>query len=104
MGEAPLRCLTPRSESKGTEKKINKKATRDRVNNVSHSNRHYCLIADYSQKLNLPHFGNTQPRETYFYTPLTLYLFGVVDTSNNDHNIILVIYSVRETAKRVAIV
>jgi hypothetical protein len=61
------------------------KATRDKVNNISHCNRHYCLIADYSQNLNLPHFGSTQPGETYFYTPLILYLFGVVDTSNHDH-------------------
>jgi hypothetical protein len=61
------------------------KATRDKVNNVSHSTRHYCFIADYSQNLNLPHFGSTQPGETYFYTPLILCLFGVVDTSNNDH-------------------
>jgi hypothetical protein len=61
------------------------KSTKDRINNIHHSDRHYCLIADYSQNLNLPHFGSTQPGETYFYSPLTIYLFGVVDTSNNDH-------------------
>jgi hypothetical protein len=61
------------------------KAINDRLNDVQHSNRQYCLIADYSQNLSLPHFRSSQPGETYFYTPLTLYLFGVVDTSNNNH-------------------
>jgi hypothetical protein len=43
------------------------------------------MIADYSQNVNLPHFESTQPGETYFHTPLSIYLFGVVDTSNDDH-------------------
>jgi hypothetical protein len=33
----------------------------------------------------LPFFGSSQPGETYYYTPLNVYLFGVVDASKDDH-------------------
>jgi hypothetical protein len=33
----------------------------------------------------VPHFGSSQPGETYYYTPLTVYAFGVVDCADEDH-------------------
>lgn len=57
-------------------------ARADRMNDVSHPNRTYTFIADYCQNLALPHFGQTQPGDTYYLTPLSLYVFGVVDVSH----------------------
>ena len=41
----------------------------------------FCLVVDYAQNLGLPHFGGEQPGDTYYYSPLAVYCFGVVDTS-----------------------
>jgi hypothetical protein len=40
-----------------------------------------CIVADYAQHLGLPHFGGEQPGDTYYYSPLVVYCFGIVDTS-----------------------
>eukprot|EP00977_Amphora_coffeiformis_P002610 scaffold490_cov186-Amphora_coffeaeformis.AAC.1 len=37
------------------------------------------LVADYCQNLALPHTGMTQPGETYYYSPLSVYCFGTAD-------------------------
>ena len=52
--------------------------------NEPHDKRQYCIVADYSQNLQLPHFGEEQPGETYYYCPLNVAAFGVVDCQN-DH-------------------
>ena len=36
-------------------------------------------MADYMQNLDMPHFGGEQPGDTYYYSPLTVNGFGVVD-------------------------
>jgi hypothetical protein len=41
----------------------------------------FCLVADYSQNLGLPHFGEEQPGDTYYFSPLSVFVFGVVDVS-----------------------
>lgn len=41
----------------------------------------FCLVADYSQNLGLPHFGEEQPGDTYYFSPLSVYIFGIVDVS-----------------------
>ena len=38
-------------------------------------------MADYSQSEQLPYFGNEQPGETYYYSPLKVSIFGIVDFS-----------------------
>lgn len=42
------------------------------------------LVCDYAQNMTLPNFGSEQPGETYYYSPLNVYCFGIVDTST-DH-------------------
>jgi hypothetical protein len=37
------------------------------------------LVADYCQNMEMPFFGKDQPSETYYYTPKTINLFGIVD-------------------------
>jgi hypothetical protein len=46
---------------------------------VPHRHRRYCLVADYCQNMALPHFGGEQPGETYYFSPLSIYCFGMVD-------------------------
>ena len=60
------------------------KAKEDKMNDVPHSSRTYTFIADYSQNLDLPHFGGEQPGETFYYSPLNIFQFGVVDPTDND--------------------
>lgn len=38
-------------------------------------------MSDYTQILNMPHFGNERPGDTYYFSPLTIKNFGVVDDS-----------------------
>ena len=37
------------------------------------------FIGDYCQNFGLPHFGNEQPCETYYYYPLGVCIFGIVN-------------------------
>ena len=39
----------------------------------------YCIVGDFCQNLSIPHFGMEQPGDTYYYSPLFVYCFGVVD-------------------------
>ena len=43
--------------------------------------RHDILVGDYMQNLDLPYFGGEQPGDTYYFSPLTILGFGVVDYS-----------------------
>ena len=39
----------------------------------------FCIVGDYAQNLGVPHFGGEQPGDTCYYSPLSVYCFGVVD-------------------------
>jgi hypothetical protein len=41
--------------------------------------RHYVLVGDYGQNLAAPHYGVYHPGDTYYFLPLTVNLFGLVD-------------------------
>ena len=38
-----------------------------------------CLVVDYAQNMELPWFRESQPGEVYYYTPLNIFLLGVVN-------------------------
>jgi hypothetical protein len=59
-------------------------AKEDAAANTIHSDRTYTFIVDYGQNMTLPSFGNSQPGDTYYYTPLTIFNLGVVDVSHPD--------------------
>jgi hypothetical protein len=59
-------------------------AKEDRMNNVPHSSRACTFIGDYSQNLDLPHFGGEQPGETFYCSPLNIFQLRVVDPTDND--------------------
>jgi hypothetical protein len=56
-----------------------KTATRD---NVGDEDMVITLVADYCQNMEMPFFGKDQPGETYYNTPETINLFGIVDCNH----------------------
>eukprot|EP00536_Pseudo-nitzschia_multiseries_P016131 jgi/Psemu1/44976/gm1.44976_g len=58
-----------------------KEAHHDYLDAVQHSERRYCLVVDYCQNAQLPNLGATQPGDTYYMTPLTIAILGIVDCS-----------------------
>jgi hypothetical protein len=57
------------------------------------------IIADYSQNGELPSYGNQQPGETYYYSPLTVNIFGIVDTDNEKETMVAYCYEEYEGGK-----
>ncbi len=55
------------------------------INNVPQSARHYVLIGHYCQNMEFPFLGAEQAGETYYYTPSSVYCFGLVNTAH-DYN------------------
>ena len=41
------------------------------------------LVIDYCQNIDLPHVGQEQPGDTYYYSPIWLYCLGIVNSHNN---------------------
>ena len=62
-------------------KKLQAKA--DRVADVPPEERTYCYIGDFAQNMYLPNFASEQPGATYYYSPLNVYPFGLVDGSTD---------------------
>eukprot|EP00536_Pseudo-nitzschia_multiseries_P007462 jgi/Psemu1/18018/gm1.18018_g len=58
-----------------------KEAHHDYLHGVQYSERRYCLVVDYCQNAQLPNLGATQPGDTYYMTPLTIAILGIVDCS-----------------------
>jgi hypothetical protein len=48
---------------------------------VPHADRKYVIVCDYAHNMPLPHDGGEQPGEIYYFSPLTINLFGIVDLS-----------------------
>ena len=71
-----------RSQRKLLNDKV-EQAIKDVENNLPHKDTVHTLVVDYGQNMQLPWFGENQPGETYYYTPLNVYNLGVVNTAEN---------------------
>ena len=49
---------------------------------LPHNKRSYCLVADYGQNMENSSFNWEQPGCAYYYSPVSVYNFGVVDHSH----------------------
>ena len=58
------------------------KARRDAFDKVSHSIHIYTFVVNCGQNINIPVFNKEQPSATYHYSPLSIYILGVVDQAN----------------------
>ena len=43
-----------------------------------------CLVMDYAQNMTLPYLGNEQSGETYYFSPLNIFCFGVMNMADNE--------------------
>ena len=43
--------------------------------------RSYCFVADFAQNMSVPNFAADQPGATYYFSPMNVYPFGIVDCS-----------------------
>jgi len=50
-------------------------------------------VCDYCQNLGIPHFGGEQPGNTYYYSPLNVFCFGIVDASTSPEQLYAYAYS-----------
>ena len=59
-------------------------AKSDIENNVPSIFRRKVITIDMGQNLGLPNFEGEQPGDTYYFSPLTVLLFGIVDNATDD--------------------
>jgi hypothetical protein len=66
--------------------RLEKAAVDDAKDAVEHTKRRYTLTCDFGQIMPCPCYNSNQPGCTYYYTPLNIYNFGVVDHSHDYGN------------------
>ena len=49
--------------------------------NKPQEGRVHCFVADFAQNMYVPNFNSEQPGATYYYSPMNVYPFGIVDGS-----------------------
>ena len=57
------------------------KLAKDRYDSERSESSVITLVMDYCQNMGIPHFGNEQPGDTYYYSPIWLYCFGIVNVA-----------------------
>jgi hypothetical protein len=63
------------------------------------SQRTFCFCADFAQNMNLPNFASEQPGATYYFTPMSVYPFGIVDCSTEPSELTAYCYYEGEAKK-----
>ena len=53
---------------------------------INHEQCHYTVICDYAQNMSYPQLSDEQAGETYYFTPCSVYDFGVVDCTHSYAN------------------
>ena len=66
--------------------RLEKAAVDDAKDAVEHTKRRYTLTCDFGQNMQCPCYNSNQPGCTYYYTPLNIYNFGVVDHLHDHGN------------------
>jgi hypothetical protein len=75
------------------------KAIRHTIAQYPHQERHCVRVGDYRQNLAGPHFGGAQPDDTYYLSPITVFLFGLVDLSTSPNQMNCYTYGENEGNK-----
>ena len=57
--------------------------TNDKANKVPHQDKVQTIIMDYCQNLNLPHLCEDQPRDAYYFSPLSIFCLWICDAVSN---------------------
>ena len=75
------------------------KAKADLSANKSHADSRRCIVMDFAQSCELPFFGANQAGPTYYYSPSTVNVFGLVDTAMGLGHLTAYVYSEIEGRK-----
>jgi hypothetical protein len=59
----------------------------------------YCIVCDYAQNLGLPHFEEEQPVDIYYFSELTVNIFGVADVTKKPTKMLAYGYTEGEGGK-----
>jgi hypothetical protein len=51
------------------------------IANLFYSFSSYCIVCDYAQNLELSHFGAEQPQDIYYFSAITVNIFGIADVT-----------------------
>ena len=79
--EACLHVNQAKSQHELANKKIKASQEENIDGSMSHSEKLRCIIMDYSQNAGLPQFGDSQAGPSYYYSPININIFGIVDAS-----------------------
>ena len=74
-------------------------AKEHRSKGVKQEERTYCFVADFAQNMNIPNFSAEQPGATYYFSPMNVFPFGVVDCSTEPSQLTAHIFSEGEAKK-----
>jgi hypothetical protein len=69
-------------EAQGMREEGNKRiaeALEDQRNELPHNEARRCIIGDFCQNCGIPHLGGCQAGDTYYFSPLNVNVFGIVD-------------------------
>ena len=69
-----------------------KRSREEKKNGTAWSQRVIVQIADFAQNLDMPHFGSEQPGDIYYFSPLGIYLFGIVSPYHGDNDLLFCQY------------
>ena len=76
-----------------------RQALNDSKKDAPWDERHDCLVANFCQNLGLPFLEKDQPGETYYFSPLTVNCFGVINTAVEKHELTAFLYHEGEGKK-----
>lgn len=62
------------------------------ASNTPQSEKKYVIVMDYSQNLDLPHLGSSQPGDSYYFSPKNVYIFGIVNVSQKPNKLTAYVY------------
>jgi hypothetical protein len=79
--------------------KVIEDAKRSTSENVPDEEKVITLVVDYCQNMEMPFFGKDQPGETYYFTPKTINLLGIVDCNQEKEVLHAYAYSEEEGGK-----
>jgi len=66
---------------------------------VENSDKVWTFVADYAQNMYIPNFSQEQPGETYYYSPMNAYVFGVACTSYTPTKLVAHVYLEDQSGK-----
>jgi len=59
------------------------------INEKNYEERHDMFVFDFTQNFEIPFYGSDQPQNTYYYSPLSINVFGVYDCGKGHMNAFL---------------